>query len=123
MPTIPESSLSLGETIRRARLAKKWSLREFAKVLEVTPSYVSDIDHDRRVPSEHVLKAIALLLDLDEARLMVKAGRLYESTERYVEDHPVILALIEAIAWSELRDEEVERLIRIVKRKTEGSES
>jgi len=32
------------------------SLREFAKLLGITPSYQSNIENDRRVPAEGVLK-------------------------------------------------------------------
>ena len=41
---------TLGEVIRDARIAKDgMKLRELARLLEVTPSYVSDIENDRRV--------------------------------------------------------------------------
>jgi transcriptional regulator with XRE-family HTH domain len=47
---------SLGTVIRDARVKSGRSLREFAKLLDITPSYQSDIENDRRVPAEDLLK-------------------------------------------------------------------
>ena len=50
---------TLGEVIRDARVAAGQSLHKFARTLGMTPSYQSDIENDRRIPSEEVLKRIA----------------------------------------------------------------
>lgn len=47
---------SLGTVIRGAYVKSGRSLREFAKLLSITPSYQSNIENDRRVPAEGVLK-------------------------------------------------------------------
>jgi ribosome-binding protein aMBF1 (putative translation factor) len=51
---------TLGDIVREARLAKEQSLRQVSKLLEITPSYMSDIENDRRVPSEEVLQRRSL---------------------------------------------------------------
>lgn len=56
---------TLGEHIRRVREGKDYSLREFAKKLEVTATFLSDIERNKRHPSESVLEKIARWLDLD----------------------------------------------------------
>ncbi len=50
------------DAIRTARLAADFSLRDLTKRVSVTPSYLSDIENDRRVPSQEVLSAIAAVL-------------------------------------------------------------
>jgi|SRR5271157_5128505 len=88
---------SLGETIRAARLATGRSLREVARTLQITPSYFSDIENDRRVPSEDVLQKFADLLHLDFDHLMAIAGRFGEDAERYLRRHPTAGVLFRKI--------------------------
>ena len=78
---------TLGEIIREARMATG-SLREFAKRLGITPSYMSDIENDRKVPAEDVLKKTADLLKLNFDDLMARAGRFGDDAERYMRRHP-----------------------------------
>jgi transcriptional regulator with XRE-family HTH domain len=84
-----QDSKSLGDLIREAR-TPKGSLRDFAKKLDITPSYLSDIENDRRIPAEEVLRRIAELLELDFDELMAKAGRFGEDAERYMRKHPTV---------------------------------
>jgi len=78
---------TLGDSIREARIAEGPSLRDLAKALEISPSYLSDIENDRRVPSEDVPGKIAVLLALDRDELMAPAGRFGDEAERYLR-HP-----------------------------------
>ena len=68
---------SLGEVIRDARVGTGRSLREFARSMEITPSYQSDIENDRRVPAEDVLKKIAQALGLNFDDLIFRHHRLW----------------------------------------------
>ena len=52
----------LGACIRRLRDALDMSLREFAKRLECSPAFISDIELGRRHPSEKVLVDMARVL-------------------------------------------------------------
>lgn len=79
---------SLGTVIRDARVKSGRSLREFAKLLGITPSYQSDIENDRRVPAEDVLKKTAELLGLNFEELMALAGRIGEDAQRYLRRQP-----------------------------------
>lgn len=49
---------SLGQEILRLRTLAGMTLRAFAEKIEVSAAYVSDIEHDRRRPSDDVLKRI-----------------------------------------------------------------
>lgn len=50
---------TLGERIRELREARDLSLREFAKAVDTSAAFLSDVELGRRHPSEPVLKVIA----------------------------------------------------------------
>jgi len=107
---------TLGDTIREARIARKRSLRDLAKALEITPSYLSDIENDRRIPSEDVLRNIADLLELEFDDLMALAGRFGEDAERYMRRHPTAGALFRRISDEKLSEEALQKLLRTAER-------
>ena len=98
---------TLGETIREARIARH-KLREFARLLSVSPTHLSDVEHDRRIPSEDLLSRIAQHLDLDLDILMGAAGRMPEDTLRLLERRPKTVSLFRKV--SKLRPEELQKL-------------
>jgi transcriptional regulator with XRE-family HTH domain len=117
-----QDSKSLGDLIREAR-TPKGSLRDFAKRLDITPSYLSDIENDRRIPAEEVLRRIAELLKLDFDELMAKAGRFGEEAERYMRKHPTVGVLFRKLSDSKTPDDDLAKLLRKAEelaRKREG---
>lgn len=60
---------TLGQRIKERREELDLSLREFAKQLECSPPFVSDVEHGRRFPSEPMLEQMARLLKLDMTEL------------------------------------------------------
>lgn len=118
---MPEQTL--GDVIRETRVAKGQSLRDLAKGLEISPSYLSDIENDRRVPAEDVLGKIAGLLDLDRDGLMALAGRFGEEAERYMRRHPTAGSLFRKISERNLAEPELRRLLREVEKLGEGPDS
>jgi len=66
----------LGEEIRRLRLRAGFTLRGLAADLGVSAAHLSDIEHNRRRPSEKLLRKIS-----DKLR---KVGATYESLERLI---------------------------------------
>jgi transcriptional regulator with XRE-family HTH domain len=102
---------TLGEVIHAARIASERSLREMARNLNITPSYLSDIENERRVPSEEVLRSIATLLSLDFDHLMALAGRFGEQADRYMKRHPAARVLFSRISEKNLPDEDLRKLL------------
>jgi transcriptional regulator with XRE-family HTH domain len=102
---------TLGDVIREAR-TPKGSLREYAKKLEITPSYLSDIENDRRIPAEDVLRKIAEELDLDFDELMARAGRLGEDADRYMRKHPTAGVLFRQLSDSNLPEDDLAKLLK-----------
>ena len=103
--------MSLGDEINKARVGKKLGLRALARQLEIAPSYLSDIENDRRVPSEAVLLKMSQLLDLDFDMLMQQAGRLGEDAEQYLRQHQLAGQLFRRIAKSQLDPEALNKLL------------
>jgi transcriptional regulator with XRE-family HTH domain len=117
-----QDSKSLGDLIREAR-TPKGSLRDFAKKLDITPSYLSDIENDRRIPAEEVLRRIAELLELDFDELMAKAGRFGEEADRYMRKHPTVGVLFRKLSDSKTPDDDLAKLLKKAEelaRKREG---
>ncbi len=104
-------AVSLGDTINRARVDKRLGLRALARELEIAPSYLSDIENDRRVPSEAVLHKVSQLLDLDFDMLMQQAGRLGEHAEQYLRQQQLAGQLFRRIAESQLDQERLKELL------------
>lgn len=102
---------TLGDVIREAR-TPKGSLREYAKKLGITPSYLSDIENDRRVPAEDVLRKIAELLELGFAELMARAGRFGEDADRYMRKHPTAGVLFRQLSESNLAEDDLAKLLK-----------
>ena len=107
---------SLGEVLRSKRVETDISLRDLAKRLGLAPSYRSDIENDRRVPSEDVLQRIAAELNLKFDDLMARAGRFGDDAERYMKQHPTAGALFRRISDKRLPDEDLKRLLTTVER-------
>ena len=81
----------LGSFMRRRRDELDLSLREFAKRLDCSAAFISDIELGRRHPSDKVLAEIARVLDvklemlqaMDERAPLEDIKRLTQSDPRY----------------------------------------
>ncbi|MBW7934633.1 MAG: helix-turn-helix transcriptional regulator [Gemmatimonadaceae bacterium] len=65
-----ETVTSFGDVIAAERKRRKWSLRELAELVPsekgapVTPQYLNDIEHGRRIPADIVIENLAKALDI-----------------------------------------------------------
>ena len=107
-----ESNNSLGEVIRDTRVKKDLSLRDLAKLVSIAPSYLSDIENDRRVPAEEIIRNIAQSLGLDAGDLMARGGRLGDEAERYLRKHPAAGILFRKISTRRLNEDDLRKLLR-----------
>lgn len=114
----PEESMekTLGDVVRDARVELGLGLREFAKKLDKTPSYLSDIENDRRIPAENVIEDLAHLLNLDFDDLMARAGRLGEGAVRYMQRNPEAGVLFRRISKAGFDKQELAKLLERAKR-------
>ena len=87
------------------------SLRALARQLEVAPSYMNDIENDRRVPSEAVLRRIASELDLDADLLLAAAGRVGEGAREYIRAEPTAGVLFRRLSDAHLDEQGLKKLL------------
>ena len=52
------------------------TLRGLARDLKLSPSYLNDIEYDRRTPSDEVIRQLAELLDSNADALLAAAGKV-----------------------------------------------
>jgi transcriptional regulator with XRE-family HTH domain len=71
---------------------------------------VSDIESDRRTPTENLLRTMSGKLDLDFDELMVLGGRLGAETSQYVRDVPAAARLFRRISELKLDEAALKRL-------------
>jgi transcriptional regulator with XRE-family HTH domain len=105
------SGATLGQQIRDARVAADLSLRALARQLEVAPSYMNDIENDRRVPSEAVLRRIASELHLDADMLLAAAGRVGEGAREYIREQPAAGILFRRLSDARLGEQDLKKLL------------
>jgi transcriptional regulator with XRE-family HTH domain len=113
------SDEKFGAFIRRVREEKEIGLREMAKKMDVSPTYISKVERDEFAPpAEDRVKAIAVILDLDPDDLLARAGRVSSDISGIIRRQPVALAaLLRTTAGMSADD--IDRLVLQAK-KTKG---
>jgi len=84
-----------GAYVRREREAKEFGLREMAKMIGVSPTYLSKVERDEFAPpAEDRVKAIAKIIGCDPDDLLARAGRVSTDISDIIKRHPVELAAL-----------------------------
>jgi transcriptional regulator with XRE-family HTH domain len=86
-----------GEFIRRKREAMepKVGLREMAKMIGVSPTYLSKVERDEfPPPAEDKVRKIAEIIKCDADDLLARAGRVSTDITDIIKRHPVELAAL-----------------------------
>jgi transcriptional regulator with XRE-family HTH domain len=83
-----ESSINLGEVIRRQRVTIPLTLQELATMSGVSTSHLGRIERGERYPSARVLRRIATPLGLGEDGLFTLAGYLSPNPSGVAEIEP-----------------------------------
>src|SRR3954453_17093213 len=84
-----------GAFIRREREAKEIGLREMAKMIGVSPTYLSKVERDEFAPpAEDRVKAIAKILECDADELLARAGRGSSDISDIIKRHPIELTAL-----------------------------
>jgi transcriptional regulator with XRE-family HTH domain len=116
---------SLGKQVRDARVAANQTLRGLARDLGLSPSYLNDIEFDRRVPSTEVLRQIADRLALDVDALLAAAGRvgIAKDAEQYIRETPSAGVLFRRVTTDRLTEDQLQSLIKQVDKMTQDDSS
>ena len=80
---------TFGERVRRKRTEKQITLRKFAEMIEVSPTYVSQIERDEfDPPPENRIKAMAEILGENVDELLALAKRVPSDLPAILQKHP-----------------------------------
>lgn len=110
---------TLGAFIRKLREEKDLSLREFAKKLDVTPPFVSDIELGRRHPSEEVLVKIGQILGVGVDELRARDTRPpIDEIKRITQSDPAFAHAFRTVIDKKITAED---LLDLARRKGEKS--
>ena len=81
--------------IRRQRETRKISLREMAKMIGVSSTYLSKVERDQiPPPTEAKVKVIARIIECDADELLARAGRVSSDLSDIIKRHPSELAAL-----------------------------
>lgn len=113
---------TLGQRIRERREELDLSLREFAKKLDCSPPFISDVEHGRRFPSEPMLEEMARLLKLDVAELKRHDQRApLDEIKRMTEQDPGYAFAFRTLVEKKLTPEQLLDLVSKSKPPSKGS--
>src|SRR5580704_15660515 len=84
-----------GAFVRREREAKEIGLREMAKMIGVSPTYLSKIERDEFPPPvEDKVRAIAKIINCDADELLARAGRVSSDLSDIIKRRPIELVAL-----------------------------
>ncbi len=89
------SEVKFGAFIRARREAKEIGLREMAKKIGVSPTYVSKVERDEYPPpAEDKIRLIAEIIECDVDELLARAGKVASDLSDIIKRNPVALAVL-----------------------------
>lgn len=108
---------TFGQTLREKRIAKGYSLRKFAHEVDVSPTYLSQVEQDKVAPpTADRVRAMAEMLGENVDELTALAGRLTEDLPDIIHEAPSavpdLLRAIRGLTPDQLRElrERAERM-------------
>lgn len=103
---------TLGQRIRRMRDGK-FGLREMAKKLEISPTYLSRIEtnEEKTPPAEELLRKIADLLGDNFDELMSLAGRIPTDVKEYITKDPGLPQFLRTAREQGLTSKQLEEML------------
>jgi len=110
---------NFGAAVRRLREEREIGLRQFAKMIGVSATYLSKIEREEMPPpAEDRVTEIARRLEQDPDELLALAGKLASDLKGIIRNRPREMASFLRTA-SGLSGQEFERLMKEAKRKEE----
>lgn len=111
-----KKTVGFGKYIRKLRTAKGITLREFARQLGVSPTYISQIEQGNFAPpAEERVVDMARILGEDVDELLALAGRVADDLPKIIREQPKALAMFLRTAKG-LSADEIDRLAKQAKR-------
>jgi HTH-type transcriptional regulator, competence development regulator len=83
---------TFGQALRALRMEKNVTLRDMARRLDLTPTYLSQVEQDKfSPPTEDRIKQMGQILDLPQEQvdqLVAMAGRVPQDLHDVLDEHP-----------------------------------
>ena len=103
---------SFGAIVRRERERREIGLRQMAKMIGVSPTYLSKLERDHfPPPAEDKVKKIAEIIGRDPDELLALAGRVASDLKAIIQGHPREMASFLRTA-NGLSSKQLARLLR-----------
>jgi transcriptional regulator with XRE-family HTH domain len=92
---LASASEKFGEFVRKERGEKEIGLREMAKLIGVSPTYLSKVERDEfPPPAEDKVRKIAAIIGCDVDELLARAGRVSSDLSEIIKQHPREMAAL-----------------------------
>ena len=88
-------NVKFGAYVRQEREEREFGLRELAKMIGVSPTYLSKVERDEfPPPAEDKVRKIAKIFDIDVDELLALAGKVSSDLSEIIREHPRELAAL-----------------------------
>ena len=106
---------SFGLLIRETRIKQGFSQRDLAGKIGVAPSYLNDIEKEKRsAPKQTVIKKISKLLKININTLNdlagISKGSVAPDIKEYIDSNPRVASLIRTIKENNLDEDQIEKI-------------
>ena len=106
---------TFGSYIRKLRIKNDIGQRELAKKISVAPSYLNDMEKDKRAaPKKELIKKLSIILKAELELMYDLAGSskktIAPDVEDYIINNPNIISLLRAAKENKISDEEIKLL-------------
>ena len=89
------SNIKFGAFVRQERKGREIGLREMAKKIGVSPTYLSKVERDEvPPPAEDKVRKIAEIFGIDVDELLALAGKISSDLSEIIREHPRELAAL-----------------------------
>ena len=93
MPPKNSNHQEFGDYVRRIRNEKGVTLRKFAEMVDLSPSYISLIERGEQLPpGEDSIHKIAMVLGIDKDVLLAMAGKVSSELKDIIMEKPSLMA-------------------------------
>jgi|EndMetStandDraft_5_1072996.scaffolds.fasta_scaffold135537_3 HTH-type transcriptional regulator, competence development regulator len=114
--TAASAAETFGATVRRLRQEKEIGLREFARRVNISPSFLTAIEKGGcAVPEERVV-AFAKALDQDVDEFLALAGQVSSDLDEYIRTHRAVATFLRVARDKNLSDEDIKTLTHLAGR-------
>ena len=105
---------TFGKKLRDLRVNSEIGLRELARLIDKSPGYLSDVEHDNvPPPSEDVILKIAAALTVDKKELLIVAQKMDPEISSYVAQDPEAADFLRMAKEKEFDSDDWEKLSQL----------